>query len=265
MFPIPRIRIRRINTDSQTSTTVLSVVLTTPRWLFNPQNLRVRLKWVGFGSKVNPESETLPSPVLGTVELPKSRVRFRWAGFGALGNSKVWVWGLFLLIIGAFIFTNLPSRTSANPAVEIESPNVNVSGLIADEVTLNDEAIRITYPSLDMGEPKDLFDQDTKTLIRGLEANPFVLDFQFPAPKLYTGLVMDFGGMDFDLHITVYGEEGSQPILYDGEYRNQPPEPHVELNFVDGPQLVSRISIEIEQYNPPPEPHIHIREILFKE
>jgi hypothetical protein len=37
------------------------------------------------------------------------------------------------------------------------------------------------------------------------------------------------------------------------------------LNFVNGPEVVTRIYIEVEQYNPSDEPHIHIREVLFKE
>jgi hypothetical protein len=115
-----------------------------------------------------------------------------------------------------------------------------------------------------MGQIKDLFDHDTFTLIRGLEANPFVLDFEFPASRPVSGLVMDFGGMDFDVRVKVYGAHENQPILYENEYRNQPPEPHVDLSFDKGPALVSRIYIEIEQHNPPDEPHIHVREVQFK-
>lgn len=136
---------------------------------------------------------------------------------------------------------------------------------VVDEVNLNSETIRISHSRLDTGQVKDLFDHDTFTLIRGLEANPLVLDFQFPIPRPITGLVMDFGGMDFDLRVEVYNAEDSQPTLYKSEYRNQPPIPHVEINFANGPALVTRINIEIEQFDPPDEPHIHVREVLFKE
>jgi hypothetical protein len=231
--------------------------------MFSPQNLRVRVKWVGFGSMASVRDEALSSPVLGAFDLPKSRVRLRWVGFGAMNRINVWAWGLFILVLGTFIFTHLPSRSLADSTSEVE--RANLPSLITDEMNLNDETIKMTYSLLDMGEPKDVFDQDTNTLIRGLEANPFVLDFEFPTPRPITGLVMEFGGMEFDLRILVYGAEGSQPILYEGEYRNQPPIPHVELSFVNGPELVSRIFIEIEQFNPPAEAHIHVREVLFKE
>ena len=174
--------------------------------------------------------------------------------------SSLWAWGLVILVAGTFILTRLPSTSVADSAIEAE-----LAGLKTEDVKLNDETIKMTYSFLDMGQPQDVFDQDTKTLIRGRQANPFVLDFVFPAPKPITGLVMDFGGMDFDLRVQVYGDREGEPILYESEYRDQPPEPHVELNFTSGPALVSRIYIEIEQFNPPDEPHIHVREVLFKE
>jgi hypothetical protein len=188
------------------------------------------------------------------------RVRVRWVGFSAMNLSSLWAWGLVILIAGIFILTRLPSTSVGDSAIEAE-----LAGLKTEDVKLNDETIKMTYSSLDMGQAEDVFDQDTKTLIRGRQANPFVLDFVFPAPKPITGLVMDFGGMDFDLRVQVYGDRDGEPILYESEYRNQPPEPHVELDFTSGPALVSRIYIEIEQFNPPDEPHIHVREVLFKE
>ena len=135
---------------------------------------------------------------------------------------------------------------------------------IVDQLNLNGETIEMTHSRLDRGQVQDLFDHDTFTLIRGLEANPLVLDFKFPTPRHITGLVMDFGQMDFALRINVYNAKDGPPTLYESEYRNQPPEPHVDLSFDHGPDLVTRIRIEIEQINPPEEVHIHVREIVFK-
>jgi hypothetical protein len=275
MFRIARVRIRRINTDQRHSTVVWTVVWTTQpaqvtesgvlsrQWMFSPQNWRVRVKWVGFGSMDSAIYEEPSSPVLGTFDLPKLRVRLRWVGLSAMNRINVWAWALFILVLGIFAFTRLPSGNNVDRVFEAE--RVKVAGLITDEVSLNDETIQMTHSSLDMGQSKDIFDQDIETLIRGLEANPLVLDFQFPNPRPITGLVMDFGGMDFDLRVEVYNAEDSQPTLYTSEYRNQPPIPHVEINFANGPALVTRINIEIEQFNPPDETHIHVREVLFKE
>jgi hypothetical protein len=136
---------------------------------------------------------------------------------------------------------------------------------VIEELSLDGETIKMIHSRLDMGQIKDLFDDDTFTLVRGLEANPLLLDFEFLNPRPITGLVMDFGGMDFALQVKVYGAQDNQPISYQSEYRKQPPEPHVDLDFDNGPALVRRIYIEIQQLNPPDEPHIHVREVLFKE
>jgi hypothetical protein len=236
MFRIARVRIRWIRENQHESTEVLKMqpaqashgtLLPPLSILFHPQNLRVRVRWVGFGAR---------------------------------NRLDVWVWGLIILIAGTFIFTRLPSTNRPDSAIGSE-----LGGLEIEDVTVNDETIKMTYSSLDMGYAEDIFDRDTRTLIRGLQANPFVLDFVFPVPRPMTGLVMDFGGMDFELRVHVYGEGDAEPVVYESEYHSQPPEPHVELDFTSGPALVSRIYIEIEQYNPPDEPHIHVREVLFKE
>jgi hypothetical protein len=247
-----------------------------PRGLrkWNPWNWHVRVKWVGFGgSPLTAAQVTTPTigslslspPVraLGTLNLPYLRVRVSWVGSGMMGRINVWAWGLFILLLVAFALTWFTNVNKVDNRVPPET--IQQLGLIVDELSVNGETIRIAHSSVDIGQISNLFDHDTTTLVRGLEDNPFVLDFEFSRPRPITGLVMDFGRMDFDLRVEVYGAEDGQPTLYQSEYRNQPPEPHMELNFVDGPALVTRIYIEIEQFNPPDEPHIHVREVLFKE
>lgn len=271
MFRIARVRIRWINKDQHDSTVVLTtpparVTESTPLprlWMFNPQNWRVRVKWVGFGSTDSAMHEESSSQVLGMFDLPKLRVRVRWVGLRAMNHINVWAWGLFILVLGIFAFTQLAPGNYVDPAFEAE--RAKLAGLITDEVSLNDETIRMTHSSLDIGQSPDIFDHDIETLIRGREANPFILHFEFSQPHAIKGLVMDFGRMDFVMRVQVYGTEDSSPISYASEYRQQPPIPHVDINFVNGPEQVRRIYIEIEQINPPDEIHIHVREVLFKE
>jgi hypothetical protein len=283
MFRIARVRIRWINPAQHDSKVVLDPqtaqpVHQTPRiqpGILNPLNWRVRVRWVGFGSTEStfppkqPIAQTVqqvsafpPGRVLGTFDLPKMRIRLSWLGFDA-GNRAA-VWALAVMAIGLIAFAVI-RLAPANPAAQtLDAETIQRLDLLTDEIPVGDEVIRMSYSPLDIGRAPDIFDKNIDTLIRGREANPFVLDLEFAEPQAIHGLIMDFGGMDFDLRVLVYGTEEGDPILYEGEYRNQPPEPHVELNFVNGPALVARISIEIEQFNPPSEPHIHVREILFK-
>jgi hypothetical protein len=245
------------------------------QWVFNPQDWRVRVKWVGFGSidstlhsvpasSAAVERIVIPSPrrVLGTFEMPNARLRVIWLGLDSMNDWRIWMLGLFIVLLSIFAFRQITNRNDVNLALHAEE--ALPADLITDEVSLGDETIRMSHSPLDIGQSKDVFDDNLETLMRGREANPFILDFQFSQPQTIKGLVMDFGRMDFDVRIQVYSKESTDPFIYRGEYRQQPSIPHIDIDFADGPDQVSRIYIEIEQFDPPEEVHIHIREVLFK-
>jgi hypothetical protein len=244
--------------------------------IFAPWNWRVRVKWVGFGpmDKALPGTLTTtqmgksvptstPVRVLQTFDLPKMKVRVSWMGLRSLNHIGGWFFGILVVLLGVFAFTRFASMNNGERTFDVE--RIDPAGLIVYEMGLGDDMIRMTHSKLDIGHSKDIFDDDLETLVRGREANPFILDFEFSQPQAVNGLVMDFGRMDFVIRVQVYGTESRSPVLYESEYRQQPPIPHVEIDFFGGPVQVKRIYIEIEQLNPPDEVHIHIREVLFKE
>lgn len=194
--------------------------------------------------------------------MPKMRVRVSWMGLGSVNRIGTWGLVLFAVLLGIFAFTRLAHGKDTNRALDTEK--VVPAGLIADEVSLGDETIRMIHSPLDIGQSKDIFDNNIDTLMRGLNANPFIVDFEFSQPQAIKGLMMDFGRMDFVVRVQVYGIDSTKPISYQGEYRQQTPIPHVDINFASGPEQVRRIYIEIEQLNPPDEVHVHVREVVFK-
>lgn len=233
------------------------------RFWFGRQNgrLMLRIRDIGQYREVRigialpgaPDNEPGPAnPITQVTAATRPGLRPAWVKLGLLT-------GAIALILVWFAQDALDQHgISATEKAARATP-------VIEEFTLNGETIKISHPRLDMGEVKNLFDHDTSTLVRGLEANPFVLDFEFPQAKAIKGLALDFGGMDFALRVQVYGAEGGNPVRYQGEYRRQPPVPHVDMSFANGPAQVKRIYIEIEQLNPPLEPHIHVREVDFKE
>lgn len=224
--------------------------------MLNPLHLRVRIKWVGFGST----GKTLPATTTQAAEIAPAAHPAR--GLGLYPVQARWL-ALLVLALGIVVLSRFGPANRVDHT--LDSAAIQRLGLVENELTVNGEAVRIAYSSLDIGQIHDLFDHNTETLVRGREANPFVLNFEFPAPTSISGLSMDFGRMEFVLRVYVYGTGESQPVLYESEYRNQPPEPHVDVSFVNGPEAISRIYMEIEQLNPPDEPHIHVREVLFQE
>ena len=136
---------------------------------------------------------------------------------------------------------------------------------VTDELNLNGETIKIAHSRLDMGGAENAFDNDPFTVMRGMEANPFLLDIEFQTPRPMTGLVMNCGKMNIVIRVQAYDPEGNPPSLYQAEHHVESPDLDVDLSFINGPALVKYLHIEIEQLLPPPEPHIHIFEIHFKE
>jgi 4-amino-4-deoxy-L-arabinose transferase-like glycosyltransferase len=132
------------------------------------------------------------------------------------------------------------------------------------QVTLDGQTVQVVHSQLDMGTPVNLFDGDTFTLVRGLEANPLMFEFTFPEPRPITGLGADFASMDFNLTAKLYADAASEPLIYTETYRGLPPDPHVDMAFAGAPPLVQKIRLEIEQLNPGNEVHIHVRELDFK-
>ena len=236
---------------------------------------RVRIRWADPDERSSPVRASLTpgiSPLaanartLHTFTLPNMQVRVRWLGLGTSRYGNIWALVLMAACVwlSLFAMTGFPGVQTSSSAVP-EVQRIDRTGLEVVELNLAGEAIRVSHSPLDIGEAQDAFDRDLETLMRGREANPFVLDFEFYEQQAVRGLIMDFGRMDFLLRVQVYGSEESHPVLYEEEYRAQPPIPHVDLNFVEGPEQVRRITIEIEQLNAPDEVHIHIREVLFKE
>lgn len=135
---------------------------------------------------------------------------------------------------------------------------------LTEQFRLKGETITVTHSLFDMGQLINLFDKDTFTLVRGLEANPMVLEFTFPTPRRLEGLALDLGSMDFSLTVSLDPPDNTQPVTYSQVYRGLPSDPHVELTFDNAPPFVTKVRIEIRDLNAGEAAKIHVREIAFK-
>ncbi len=128
------------------------------------------------------------------------------------------------------------------------------------QVMVDGQLVRILYSQIDMGQPEAIFDGDTYTLIRGLEANPFIIDLAFPTGRTISQISADFANMDFTLKVELFALDGNT-VLYEQTYRGLPGDPHVDLVIDRGPQPVTRLRLEILSLNGGERPHIHVREL----
>ena len=118
-----------------------------------------------------------------------------------------------------------------------------------------------TYSQLIEGDLlQNIFDGSRDSLARGVEANPFVLEFTFPAPRSVSGISADFGSMDLTMSVLLYAPGSDTPVRLSQGYQNQPPDPHVEMKFDNPPAQVSKMRVEIFNLLAGQTANIHIRE-----
>jgi hypothetical protein len=133
--------------------------------------------------------------------------------------------------------------------------------LIEGEVMLNGKPVSIRYSQTDMGLPEQLFDGDKFTLMRGLEANPFIVEIYFPDPRPLVGLQAAFGSVNYDITARLYPAPDGEPAIYQTQYRKQDGDPDLQMQFNNAPPLVSWLRLEI--YNPEAveSSNVHLREL----
>ena len=133
--------------------------------------------------------------------------------------------------------------------------------LVEGQVSIGGQTVRIRHSQIDMGSPWLMFDHDDFTLMRGLEANPFVIELYFPEPTTFTGLKAVFGSVNYDLKVRLHTSTVDEGIEYQANYRKATGEPGAEVSFGGGLQDISWLRLEI--YNPESGEfaNIHIREL----
>jgi hypothetical protein len=132
--------------------------------------------------------------------------------------------------------------------------------LVETTVEIGGQAVKVRYSQIDGGTLEPIFDGDWGSLVRGAEANPFVLEFIFPQPRPVTGIAADFGSMDLTLHVKLHAPDSDTPVDLSQSYPNQPPDPHVEMKFEKPPPQVAKMRVEILNLLAGEAANIHIRE-----
>jgi len=134
---------------------------------------------------------------------------------------------------------------------------------VEGQTMIDGQLVTARYSRLGSGDLIHIFDGDPFTLVRGLEANPFVIELTFPEPRSVSGLAGDFGSMDFSLTVLLYPDGSEMPLPYAQPFTQNKPDPHVEMAFTDAPAQVSRLRLEVKHLSSGATGQIHIRELKF--
>jgi hypothetical protein len=135
---------------------------------------------------------------------------------------------------------------------------------IKTQITLNGQTVNVIHSQTDAGQVSDVFDGSLSSLMRGREANPFFLEFDFPQPRKMSGINLDFSAFDYNVTIELYAPGSETPVHYETQQLNIHDDPHVEIKFDQGPSEVQKVVIRIKNLLlPQDQANIHVREIKF--
>jgi 4-amino-4-deoxy-L-arabinose transferase-like glycosyltransferase len=129
---------------------------------------------------------------------------------------------------------------------------------------MDGQPVVVRHSQLDIGQIENIFDGDDSTLMRGFEANPLVIEIDFPTPRSAGTLGVTVASMDFTLKVEATPASGDPPRSTTMTYRNMPDDPHVDLALPSGGQPISKLRIEITNINSGDTANIHVREVSLK-
>jgi hypothetical protein len=97
-----------------------------------------------------------------------------------------------------------------------------------------------------------------------MEANPFIVEMQFPEPRALGGVAADLSAMDLDWSVTLTPPDGP-PVEYSLAQTNPTGEDvHAEIAFDRGPDLVSAMRMSIKNPQLTDFANIHVRDIYLR-
>jgi hypothetical protein len=135
---------------------------------------------------------------------------------------------------------------------------------ILQEDRVQKPPVLVRHSHLDMGQVTDLFDGDKNTLIRGLEDNPFRLEFVFDPPRKMSRLDVRVGEMEGEIAIEVTTAAGGEPLRQTRTVHRGIENTEQSFTLGTAPIEVSKIHMEIGEPGRGEPDHLEIREIGFR-
>ncbi len=131
-------------------------------------------------------------------------------------------------------------------------------------VKVGGEDVLVRHSRIDLGRLEDAFDGNRETYLRGAEANPFVIELEFPRSRDVSGIGLDLGTMEFRLRIELTPAGGGRPIVYTGDFRGLPPDPHLDLDLPRGAHRVDRLRLEMFKFHSGITAQVHLRDLALR-
>ncbi len=156
-----------------------------------------------------------------------------------------------------FLFVRLAYIDQIDEVLTAERASRRI--LREDDVSVGSEVWRVKYSTLDLGKIEDAFDGDPESLLRTMEANPLVVQIDFPAPKTIHTVQVKIGGPPavVDLYFT---DETGAVIPYTRTVVETSAPKTVEFQL-DSEIRAVRLRVEVNSVRDQEPAHVHLWEI----
>jgi hypothetical protein len=134
--------------------------------------------------------------------------------------------------------------------------------LVEDKVIIDDQQVGVKHSLLDMGQIKDIWDHNPRSVARTFEANPFIIEMDFPVPRFINGFSMVISDADILVTARIYSSNGAEPVAYIKELNGTLQNPQATFKFGE-PVLVKVLRLEVQDLRQGEPGHVHIWEIEF--
>ncbi len=132
------------------------------------------------------------------------------------------------------------------------------------QLELDGEKVIVAHSVLGDGDIATVFDGDLGSVVRGLEANPFILGVTFSQPRAINGAALTIGSLE-DVTVTAFlTPPGGEPVRFEQNFKGLPPDPTIDLAFPDAPAEVIAIRFEIKNNLAGEAAQIHVRELDWR-
>lgn len=131
-------------------------------------------------------------------------------------------------------------------------------------IEMDGEEVQVRYSLLDIGEIGHMFDGDQYTLARTLEANPAIVELNFPGQKPVSGVSIIIGSTEAELKALLYQNPDSPPIEHVKTFLGTEEQPEVTFDFGES-TLAKSIRLEVRDLRQTEPGNVHIWEISIHE
>lgn len=159
-----------------------------------------------------------------------------------------------------FFFTRLKYVDNLDAVLEQEKAARRELKL--HRVELDGQTVDLGLTTLDMGEPKNLFDGDTNTLVRSYNVNPMQIQVDFSAPRRLTGVTARIGGAKTTLTVHVWTDLKAPPVVFTQQLDESPVMRDAKVEFGED-LLAARVLVEVMNTLDLSDGNVHVWELTF--